>query len=511
MKHYLFLILCLFSSIVSAQPQKESTGNFEFGTLSGPCLYNECTVTFKKKYNDPLVFLMPSFSDGHWNDAPATLRITDISSESAKFRQVITPYNEKKLALTFEGGCFQNKPHHYRNKNITNFTKNNKEWCLEAIPMKNISYFVIDNNSNINLGDYGKILARKILVDKYIKGGESLDYNKYVKDNKCKLESKKNCLSQEEFLSKYSVNIDSSVMTGKYGVVVENQSGISNKLLYRVKNKNKKIIAPTSNIVLNKKYWFTPSVEIYNNKPYLSLDRSEVPSAINSKQNIAYLLIQGSGVYKGLKFALGRDKTFDSVNSGDTGWKGILSSPKNQCELTTKIPISFSEKPLLLASKNSRFGTDGGFLRLCQQKYNKDDGLSKISFVTDEDLNEKNSKSLERNHHAENFGFMAFQQVVSPSVCQLFPGPVQTWKESKNGILTLNHSAKIMGAALIDSKRYVGMNVNDPTPDKEKDNCDGEECYSIGDNFELYAKENTGLETKDFNDNINDIDNSKKE
>ena len=51
MKHYLFLILCLFSSVVSAQPQKESTGNFEFGTLSGPCLEGNsqnCTIYFKK-------------------------------------------------------------------------------------------------------------------------------------------------------------------------------------------------------------------------------------------------------------------------------------------------------------------------------------------------------------------------------------------------------------------------------------------------------------------------------
>ncbi|MCD9538499.1 DUF6701 domain-containing protein [Photobacterium carnosum] len=540
MKHYLFLILCLFSSVVSAQPQKESTGNFEFGQVSGPCIEKACTLVLKKKYNDPLVFLMPSFSDksdnleiikneiedlknkvniycswnelwkpwkpwklceinknnlkkkkselynSTWNDAPSTLRIISINKINShdvtvKFRQYFAPYTSDTynngLKLKSIGKC------------------KGETWCIEKKPMRNISYFVIDNGSDINLGSQGRIIARQETVNKYIKYKDDI-------------------FGESNFVNS---NLNKNI---NYGVIVSIQAPANISEL------------PRSGIFnYSYKYkWFTAATAINKNrtKIYLALDRGETVLALDSNkwiktpQKIAYLTVYGSGQYKGLLFSLGNGETPNTLgdNNDYKGFGNVTVPPQRQCKDLVSVPNSnkFKDKPLIIASKNSRNGSDGGIFRLCRQTVKKP---YEVSFVTDEDLNEPRrggedeacggQDCIERRHANESYGFMAFQQVVSPSVCQLFPGPVQTWKESKNGILTLNHSAKIMGAALIDSKRYVGMNVNDPTPDKEKDNCDGEECYSIGDNFELYAKENTGLETKDFNDNIYDIDNSKKE
>ena len=522
MKYFLKSILSACLLFLAANVYADTSNQFEFGQISGPCLYNDCKITFKKTgYKDPLVFLMSSFADGHWNDAPSTLRITSISKNSATFKQFIAPYNSKDLTLAVKNGCLKSSDiKNNDDDNFDDYVDSNKPWCIEAVPMRNISYFVIENNADINLGKSGRIIAKRTLTNKYIKGSQSL----------------KNSSNRNN----YVINITNPNMDGQYGVLVETQDGLTpsslktaNKLdaineiesdiavleqekasleddlinkwwaisdvyyKHKIKKLNRDItalkkklnavkntISPNSKIILSPSQWFTPSVEFLDRKVYLSLDRSEVESNNSPTRQVAYLMVKGRGVFKGLSFALGQDTTFDSVEHGNNGWLGILSSPYNQCQQVTNIDYKFSEKPFLLASKNSRLGINGGFLRLCKQNY--ENGNSQVSFVTDEDLNEPNKRKLERNHHAERFGYMAFQQVLSPETCELFPGPAQTW-DKNTGEFRIDSNVTIKGTPLINGQRRLGFPTVGYYGKPTYQECSGEQCYPNG----LFAKKET--------------------
>ncbi|WP_305459146.1 DUF6701 domain-containing protein [Photobacterium leiognathi] len=522
MKYFLKTIFSASLLFLAANVYADTSNQFEFGQISGPCLYNDCTITFKKTgYKDPLVFLMPSFADGHWNDAPSTLRITSISKNAATFKQFIAPYNSKDLTLAVKNGCLKSSGR--KNKDDDDFddyVDDNQSWCIEAVPMRNISYFVIENNADINLGKSGRIIAKRALTNKYIKGAQSL--------------------KKRSDRDKYAINITNPDMDGQYGVLVETQDGLTPSRLktankfdavnaiesdiavleqekealeddlihkwwaisdvyykHKIKQLNRDItalkkklnavkntISPNSKIILSPSQWFTPSVEFLDRKVYLSLDRSEVESNNSPKRQIAYLMVKGKGVFKGLSFALGQDTTFDSVEHGDNRWLGILSSPYNQCQQVTNIDYKFSEKPFLLASKNSRLGINGGFLRLCKQNY--ENGNSQVSFVTDEDLNEPSQNKLERNHHAERFGYMAFQQVLSPETCELFLGPAQTW-DKNTGEFRIDSNVTIKGTPLIEGQRRIGFPSVGYYGKPTYQECSGERCYPNG----LFAKRET--------------------
>ena len=502
---YIIFVLVFCCSFWLNQAVAASSDQFEFGSISGPCVDSSCVINLKNNYTDALIFLMPSYANDHWNDAPSTLRVISVKNGlngNARIRQYFAPYNHKALTLVSPGLC------------------NGKNWCLTKQPMKNISYFVIENGADINLGSKGRIIARSVTTNKYIRYKQSVS------------SSNSNYISTNSLVGTNNLN--------EYGVIAESQqvNSINNQLPPNGIFENQIIKKYSFDFLgfFNKyynytNYWYTPLVDKEKNGFYLSLDRGETvinKDYNNDYQKVGYLLVKGSGQYKGLLFSLGTDETPNTLgnNKKYKGFGNVTVPPQRQCDDLVSVPNSnkFKNKPLIIASKNSRNGSDGGIFRLCKlESTDTKSGLNKIkvSFVTDEDLNEPRrgdedeacggQDCIERRHANESYGFMAFQQVVSPETCELFPGPVQTWKESKNGILTLNHSAKIMGAALIGGKRYVGMNVNDPTPDKEKDNCDDEECHSIGNNSELYAGDKTLGTWVPTTDSIDNITNNKKE
>ncbi|PLC58202.1 DUF6701 domain-containing protein [Photobacterium carnosum] len=495
MKHYLFLILCLFSSVVSAQPQKESTGNFEFGTLSGPCLEENspnCTIYFKKKYIDPLVFIMPSFSapininkdifypsheesiknkkcknkrhklacedatkkfesklkeykqfNEDWNDAPATLKITSLDNEKAVIRQFFAPYNSNYLTLLSAGEC------------------KGKSWCIEKKPMLNISYFVIDNNSNVDLGNAGQIISSSETVNKYVKYAEAIN-------------------------DKTGKKINSKIGIENYGLIVQAQAPKDTNEL------------PPSGVFNEKGYrhkWFIAGGVKKDNTAYLALDRGETilpfktdkSSWINSTQTVAYLLVKGHGQYKGLLFSLGQGKTNKTLGDDKlySGFNNVTLSPEKQCNnglVKINHGDDFIDKPLILASRNSRNGTDGGIFRLCRQTIKKP---YRVSFVIDEDLNEPRrgdedeacggQDCIERRHDNESYGFMAFQRVNPTNTCDLFKGPAQTWDDSR--FLLLDNKSKINNAFLYNKKRYLGFSKIRGTDFKTA--CNGNKCYPL--------------------------------
>ncbi|MCG9704296.1 DUF6701 domain-containing protein [Photobacterium damselae] len=500
MRYFIILLwLLLSSNNVFAATQDQ----FEFGSVAGPCIDDTCSISLKNKYQDPLVFLMPSFSyqvdhdnlddlqddideineeiskycrwknsrycrglknellkkeqelkNMPWNDAPSTLRVVSVKDGIVKFRQYFAPYtpehDDKGLELKSFGEC------------------EGENWCIEKKPMTNISYFVIENGADINLGSKGRIVARKINVNKYIK------YKDNIYDNAVIVKSPLN----------QSLN---------YGVIVNTQAPNNTNEL------------PSSG-VFNGRYkykWFTAAVALKKNRNniYLALDRGETVLHnkneyeypwLSAPQEVAYLTVYGSGQYKGLLFSLGGDSTPNTLgnNSLYKGFSNVTLPSKRQCEHLVPVPNSsqFSGLPLMIASKNSRNGSDGGILRLCQLQSNP----LKVSFVTDEDLNEPRRGNdteacggqdcIERRHANENFGFMAFQQAVDSETCELFPGPVQTWESNKKGIFSINNHTVVTGTPLVNSQRRVGFQhvfyygVNQ----YKFVTCSGSRCFSNG-------------------------------
>ncbi|PSW40984.1 hypothetical protein CTM70_09040 [Photobacterium phosphoreum] len=249
------------------------------------------------------------------------------------------------------------------------------------------------------------------------------------------------------------------------------------------------------------KNWFTPLMIRNNNHSnnnfgdfYLGVDSSETGAVLHKKVTVAYLLVEGSGFHRGLQFALGSAETPNTLKDDYSGNALITQPVLEQCKgFTTLNNTNFdfsdqSQNPILfMASKNSRFGSNGGWVRLCQVETDAAAQRLKVSFVNDEDLNENNQP--ERAHANEEVGFMAFQRRVAEEVCDVFPGPVQTWQDSK-GKFEGSHKLNITGAALINSKRYIGFETVKNTSgfySNINDFCNGKSCQPIGENENLYA------------------------
>ncbi|HIF9422855.1 TPA: DUF6701 domain-containing protein [Photobacterium damselae] len=516
MRYFIILLwLLLSSNNVFAATQDQ----FEFGSVAGPCIDDTCSISLKNKYQDPLVFLMPSFSyqvapddlddlddlqddidkikkeinrrcwgqnsryclrlkneldkkehelkNMLWNDAPSTLRVVSVKDGIVKFRQYFAPYtpehNDKGLELKSFGEC------------------EGEDWCIEKKPMINISYFVIENGADINLGNKGRIIAGSKTTDKYTKFGSG----SFEKNN--------------EFIP--TDNIIGINQLANYGVIVESQAvdNIDEQLPPNGIFERQKL---SRNLIVNyTNSWYTPAVVTSRNGFYLSLDRGE--TVINNdyynnndyKQKVGYLLVKGAGQYRGILFSLGSGSTPNTLGNPRLykGFSNVTLPSQQQCEHLVSVHNSsqFSRLPLIIASKNSRNGSDGGIFRLCklqQESRNSDD--IEVSFITDEDLNEprrgktnescRGQSCIERRHDTEKFGFMAFQQVVDAKTCELFPGPAQTW-DKYNGNILIDGKSEIENTHLLDGKRYLGFPYNSIKGTNVFEGCDGKQCRSLPD------------------------------
>ncbi|HIF9137499.1 TPA: DUF6701 domain-containing protein [Photobacterium damselae] len=482
MRIYL-LIFAILSCLFLRTAMASTSQQFEFGTISGPCVDHSCVINFKNNYDDPLIFLMPSFADGHWNDAPSTLRVISANGGvggKARIRQYFAPYNHNELTLLDPGHC------------------NGANWCLTKQPMTNISYFVIENGADINLGSKGRIIAKSISTNKYLRYKQTASKN-----------------NSEEIHTKDLIGKN---QLKNFGVIVESQAvnNISEQLppngIFENQYVIEKILGYPFQIKENyTSLWYTPAVIKNSNSFYLALDRGETVingdyyNNYNYYQKIGYLLVTGAGQYKGLLFSLGHGSTPNTLgqNKDYKGFTNVTLPSERQCEEVTEVPHSsqFKGLPFILASKNSRNGSDGGIFRLCrlkQESRSSDD--IEVSFVTDEDLNEprrgKTNEScggqdcIERRHADEKFGFMAFQQAVDSETCELFPGPAQSWDEYSS-TFTGNHHVMIKGAPVFDDKYHVGFtNVVNATNYYSRINnfCNGKQCYPAQNHIQTYAK-----------------------
>ncbi|MGR5186195.1 DUF6701 domain-containing protein [Photobacterium damselae] len=505
MRIYL-LIFAILSCLFLRTAMASTSQQFEFGTISGPCVDHSCVINFKNNYDDPLIFLMPSFADGHWNDAPSTLRVISANGGvggKARIRQYFAPYNHNELTLLDPGQC------------------NGANWCLTKQPMTNISYFVIENGADINLGSKGRIIAKSILTNKYLRYKQTA--SKYNSE-----EVKTKNLIGENQLENFGVIVESQAVNNiseqlPPNGIFENQYVIDNILGYPFHIKEN---------YTNR--WYTPAVIKNSNSFYLALDRGETVingdyyNNYNYYQKVGYLLVTGSGQYKGLLFSLGHGSTPNTLgqNKDYKGFKNVTLPSERQCGEVTEVPHSsqFKGLPFILASKNSRNGSDGGIFRLCrlkQESRNSDD--IEVSFVTDEDLNEprrgKTNEScggqdcIERRHADEKFGFMAFQQAVDSETCELFPGPAQSW-DKYDSELEGNHNVSIIGAPVINGSYHLGFTEIDNESGGNNQFCNGKECFPAQGYTHLYAKKailDTWPGVDDGYFSLSSISSSKKE
>ncbi|HIF9177930.1 TPA: DUF6701 domain-containing protein [Photobacterium damselae] len=495
----------IFSGVIYAEA---GTPTFYFDQVSigdNSCLVsdNGCTINIDKPIRDingtvtgyspvdfktrPLLFVMPTIDYGTneyiGRDAPATLRITDIHQNNRggyKFtvKQDIANYNDEflnldghnsryywhywndyqqviKNNLADENKIENKKSEYFKQEELKHIKQENKLWeelpfSLYVKPMPLITYFAIEPGT-IKLAGKGKITAGEVVLDKYI-------------DSKVKLYKgntlNKNVLNKLE-REKYVKTVSNYGFSSNMGVIVNEQPNNNNS-------------------------WITPYAINYADNTYIGLDGSEVNSSnyVEEPITVAYLQVEGRGIFKGLNFILGRDETTNTLQKNLVFPDTITKPVEEECDAYMDISntdFDFSDvvkKPLMfLASKNSRKGSNGGWLRLCNKK-NRDQSLQ-VSFVNDEDLNERNVRSIERKHHEESVGFMAFQRQVSETTCSMFPGPVQTWK-GNNGVLGIDPKIIIKGVPLINGERRVGFNnvIYNSNPTYKA--CDGYICKDDG-------------------------------
>ncbi|AZG71844.1 DUF6701 domain-containing protein [Shewanella livingstonensis] len=198
-------------------------------------------------------------------------------------------------------------------------------------------------------------------------------------------------------------------------------SVLQNKALIGSNNQYLAVTLPsTQNVVLNQLQtqnndcWLTSTSQFTASGIELAMDASEVRN--NSGQcetgkldnnslkseKIAYLSVKsGSGALilneTNVNYHFGQGQTFD-----DNGTKSVA----DQCSDTTSL-LGFTNIPMLVASKNSRRGGDGGWLRRCQLTN------TTVSMVDDEDT----FRDSDRRHTRENYSFVALEKLKPVRQC----------------------------------------------------------------------------------------------
>ncbi|MGR5141606.1 DUF6701 domain-containing protein [Photobacterium sp. DNB23_23_1] len=382
-----------------------------------------CEIKFDQPFSTkPLVFLMPTIEEGDGRDAPSTLRLINVTKTGATFRQYIAPMRSGIELKSVGNICSPN-------------TKSN--YCLETVPMDKVRYFAIEPGT-LNFGDKGRIQAGTVEISRYLVGGNGVNNNN---------------------LQDVSSPVNYNAAFNNPGVLLSLQGNGQTD-------------------IGSQQRWVTPVVTAVQqdlNRVFVALDRSELASGGHyggEAQEVAYIVAEGQGSHKGLQFAMGAGATLNTLVNGLKQFDQVTEPTLRQCAATTSVPSGFSSEPFIIASKNSRKGNNGGWIRLCRLGPSGSDGYN-VSFVNDEDLNEGKLNSVERKHLSEDIGYMAFQRKASEATCEVFPGPAQTWTDRSNYQAKLHHLALINGTYQENGGHYLWFNT---TSNGTSTACDGQAC-----------------------------------
>ncbi|MEZ9540936.1 DUF6701 domain-containing protein [Vibrio sp. 10N.286.48.C11] len=450
-KHFSVLLVALFLSPL-VQANVNTNPQFEFGTIpADKCTISgskvECVIEFEKTYDSaPLVFVMSTVNATRSNfnskttEYPSDLRVWSISSSQATIKQLLPPHDAACVRLK------QNDKGQWR------CSTNASDPLVEYVdaPMENIDYLVIEPGV-LEFDSGAKLVAGTV------------DYNRTY--------SNVGGGSNNSKLVQFSDFGLSSNFSSSPGVLVQIQS--------------------LSNMQGSAPVWLTPiALNPTTNAFNLVLDRSEVSSnaQLTSNEQVAFVAGLGEGFINGQKFWLGQGSTSNTLNIDDRVIKPITEG----CQLVQDFSASgFSGIPTLLASKRTRNGNNGGWLRRCS--------VSKtgVALINEEDM----TQDYERAHVVEPYSYFLFDKPPTSEICQLFPSPAQTWKNNENTYILLDTSEGIEGALVSNGKRYIGFPQNTITGNKKESACDSTECYGEEgllvnkQELESFQSPDNGLET----------------
>ncbi|WP_434997593.1 DUF6701 domain-containing protein [Vibrio scophthalmi] len=193
------------------------------------------------------------------------------------------------------------------------------------------------------------------------------------------------------------------------------------------------------------KDWATTAISNISQKGFsLALERGRQGALPKySSKNIAYMAISsfhGRDKYdqSNVEFYRGSREYNQSKELKDTksiGW----SCENNKVSLHQKF-----NKFGVIANKQSRVGSHGGWLRYCKQY--DDSATPGFTFAFDEDAG-----SLKQRKHGANeqIGYFAFElpdvEIPVATVCNLFPEPIQSWSGQKSMLNVTNNSVRFTG------------------------------------------------------------------
>ncbi len=422
-KHFSILLVALFLSPL-VQANINTNPQFEFGTIptdkctiSGPSV--SCNLDFGNTYTSPpLVFVMATVNSSRSNfnsnttEYPSDLRVMSVSTSGASVKQLLPPTTKACVRMKPGGKC--GNPNNSGHK-VVNY--------VDA-PMENIDYLVIEPGV-LEFDNGAKIVAGEVSYDKtYSNAGGLGNKNKTVR------------------FSDFGLN---QSFNSSPGVLVQIQT---------VQNRTNGSPLWLTPIALN------PSRSSFS----LVLDRSEVSRNSDSitPEKVGFVAGLGQGFVNGRKFWLGQGSTKQTTTLNDNIIKPITEG----CKLVSPFSVSgFTSTPTLLASKRTRNGNNGGWLRRCS--------VSKtgVSLINEEDM----TKDPERGHVVEPFSYFLFDKPPISEICELFPSPAQTWASSSSAALRLSNQSNISGAPMSGGQRCVGFSQESIT-DENTPGCDGLWC-----------------------------------
>ncbi|BBM63678.1 hypothetical protein VA249_03240 [Vibrio alfacsensis] len=422
-------ICLLFSFTISAAVNNNP--QFEFGTIPAEncqVLNNErgvtCDIKFQNTYDkEPLVFVMSTVNASMSNfgemktEYPSDLRVWSKSTTNAIIKQLFPPHDSK---------CQYLKYNEKKKKWQCNDKGQGEEVTFFDSPMEDIDYLVIEPGVIRFDGD-AMIVAGKVSSDLTFSNIGGSAY-----------------LSKEVEFRQYGLNTQ---FASSPGVLVQLQT----------KN-NYKDNQPLwlSSIALN------PTTKGFS----LILDRSEVTrnAELNTPEEVGFVAGLGQGFVSGRKFWLGNGSTRNTLGDLDDN---VIKPITEGCSQVSYFPVSgFKSAPVLIASKRTRNGNNGGWLRRCSVT------KTGVALINEEDM----QKDPERGHVVEPFSYFLFDKPPTSEICELFPSPVQTWTGNSNARLRMKNNALISGAPRVSNKRYVGFPQSKIFMEGSS-SCDSSSCF----------------------------------
>ncbi|EGR2324321.1 MSHA biogenesis protein MshQ [Vibrio alginolyticus] len=431
--------LSLFSSIsfaaVNNNPQ------FEFGTIPAEnckVLNNErgvtCDIEFQNTYDEePLVFVMSTIDASMSNfsqkktEYPSDLRVWSKSKTQATVKQLFPPHS---------AACKRLKQNNNGKWRCTDNNNQGERVTFVDAPMEDIDYLVIEPGVIKFDGD-AMIVAGKVSSDLTYSNIGGTTYKS------------KNVLFRD-----FGLNTSFASAPG---------------VLVQLQTKN--------NYINGQPLWlstiaYSPTEQGFS----LILDRSEVTqnAVLDESEDVAFVAGLGQGFVNGRKFWLGDGSTRNTLGALDDN---VIKPITEGCLQVSDFQVSgFKSAPVLLASKRTRNGNNGGWLRRCSVT------KTGVALINEEDM----QRDSERGHVVEPFSYFLFDKPPVDGVCELFPSPAQTWSSNTNALLQMSDRTKITGAQLSNGKRYVGFSPSSIDIRNEA-SCDGQSC--LGDSGLMVTKQ----------------------